>query len=530
MKKYLVLGVMVSLVWAQNVVAGTREDAFLEALRDTLAKLGNPWVAGHTGVSDLPMEEKAKLLSPSLVGDMPPVPPDRIRLSKQPKTLPPAEMDWRSYNGYFWMTPVKNQYPCGTCWAFAWVSTQEARTKIFRNTPLANPDLSEAFVAACNPYGYGCDTKSGDIDLGNWTRTYGIPDEECFPYNIGSDYAANHTWHSNCSNKCSDWQAKAAINKTTDWGYVSIADNNLKNEIMNGPVAVAGYWPDSEKKDGGIREDFFYYKSGTYRPILGDWIKAGHAITYCGWNAAGEWLIKNSWGTSWGNGGYGYITYTKWWSTWMKPRTDLRIDLTNISFTEPNDGVWNPGDTITIVATIKAVSESFIDVVSTISTTDGKVVIFTGTATDSFGNISNGQSASNSIPCKVRAKTTATAHNVVFNLHLVADGSYTRDTTFIIPIVLTAVEEAEAIRDLLLTVTQNPTQKNTDISFALPFPSNVIIGVYDLTGKLIQTLQQGNFDAGTHTINWDTSTTSAGVFFIKLDTGKTTKVKKAIVF
>lgn len=135
----LVLGVLVACVWVQNVVAGPREDEFLRELQAELDKRGNPWIAGKTSVSHLSVEEKKNLIGGLLPRDE--NAPRRIKSSSVKSAItrhlknPPAEMDWRNYNGHNWMTSVKDQGSCGAGGTFGWVAAQEARTKIFWNDP-----------------------------------------------------------------------------------------------------------------------------------------------------------------------------------------------------------------------------------------------------------------------------------------------------------------------------------------------------------------------------------------------------------
>lgn len=59
MKKWkLLIVVGLFLGWAKGAAG---DDTFLKALQDTLAKLGNPWIADKTSVSDLPLEAKRQI-------------------------------------------------------------------------------------------------------------------------------------------------------------------------------------------------------------------------------------------------------------------------------------------------------------------------------------------------------------------------------------------------------------------------------------------------------------------------------------
>jgi cathepsin L len=60
-----------------------------------------------------------------------------------------------------------------------------------------------------------------------------------------------------------------------------------------------------------VSNDFKAYTEGVYNEaVASDTAGEGHAIVIVGWDTAkGAWLIKNSWGTDWGYGGYGWIAY-----------------------------------------------------------------------------------------------------------------------------------------------------------------------------------------------------------------------------
>lgn len=278
MKKWLyILIVSTSFVWENDVVAGSREDTFLKELQAELQKKGNPWIAGKTSVSHLPLEVKKKM-----IGELPSMGNDEAVI-RDPLNPPPGSWDWRNKDGQCWMTRVKQQYPCGTCWAFASIAVLEARWNIWNDKPHNDLDLSEAFVIGCNPYGYDCSGGKGTI--WNWVkeRNKGIPEEDCFEYR-------GHSWHSNCNNRCTDWQVMSIPYGITRWGTGSAsAVDSIKNELMRGPIYVVIV----------VKEDFFYYIGGIYEPIIGEDL-GYHAVCCVGWSDDGGWIIKNSAGIEWG--------------------------------------------------------------------------------------------------------------------------------------------------------------------------------------------------------------------------------------
>ena len=407
-KLWLVLIAIASFGWVQ---IATGDDAFLKALQDELHRRGNPWIAGSTSVSHLCFKEKAKLCGTSLAIQRG-IPEEK---PSKPLKASFSEWDWRNKDGHNWMSGVRHQGDCGACWAFAWVAAQEARLNIVSDMPETDTDLSEQFVLSCNPYGHNCN--GGNPAIGGWVKLYGIPDDECFPY-VNKKVS--------CDNKCSDWQARAEAGKITDWGGVG----NLESEIMNGPVTYCAQFPGKGEK--GIREDFFYYKGGVYKPVMGKWIKMSHAVCACGWNSQGI-LIKNSWGKGWGDYGYAYITYPFIGGAyWMDPIPAApHINFDDYETNEPNDGIWDLDETIDIVVMIRSKVSGFTNVNGVLSTVDSKVIISNDTY--NFGSMPKDLGANNSsVPYQAKASSSITdlPRTVPFKLHLTADGGYSEDINF----------------------------------------------------------------------------------------------------
>jgi len=71
----------------------------------------------------------------------------------------------------------------------------------------------------------------------------------------------------------------------------------------------------------------------------------------------------------------------------------------------------------------------------------------------------------------------------------------------------------------------NPFNATTNISFSLAEAGNVSLNVYDITGRLVVTLVDGQMDAGSHVVAWDASNVSSGVYFYKLTAGAYTATK-----
>ncbi len=75
----------------------------------------------------------------------------------------------------------------------------------------------------------------------------------------------------------------------------------------------------------------------------------------------------------------------------------------------------------------------------------------------------------------------------------------------------------------------NPFNPTTTIEFALPMSGNVNLAVYDILGRKVADLVNGNLTAGYHTINFNASDLSSGVYFYRIEAGDFVSVKKLML-
>ena len=166
----------------------------------------------------------------------------------------PSSFDWRNYNGQNWMTSVKDQGGCGSCWAFSAVGAAEPAFNIAANNPNLDLNLSEEYlVSDCHSY-WGAQTCCGgwnDVALSFMTDN-GIPDEACMPYVDASSCSCNNGCDPNCtyrtgascsdatcSNRCSDWSSR--LTRLSATGPVS-AGSIKDTLVQKGPLSVCfGY-------------------------------------------------------------------------------------------------------------------------------------------------------------------------------------------------------------------------------------------------------------------------------------------------
>ena len=75
----------------------------------------------------------------------------------------------------------------------------------------------------------------------------------------------------------------------------------------------------------------------------------------------------------------------------------------------------------------------------------------------------------------------------------------------------------------------NPFNPTTTIQFSLPQSEMVSMKVYDLNGRLIETLLNDFYDMGKHTITWDGSSQSSGMYFVRLESGEYIQTRKVVL-
>ncbi|CEF60946.1 Cathepsin L.1 [Strongyloides ratti] len=189
----------------------------------------------------------------------------------------PLSIDWREHNR---VSPIQNQKDCGSCWIFAANSAIEgAYAKKTGNLY----SFSVQQVADCT-YGNSCD--------GGWMTTAyrygkirGLTTTQEYPY-IGKD------------SKC-NLKGKKIFHVIKKWINLSKNEERLKKVVGTiGPVAVA--------IDASLLS-FKNYKSGIYDdPLCTN--NLDHAVLIIGYGIdpvfGKYWIVKNSWGTSWGEKGY----------------------------------------------------------------------------------------------------------------------------------------------------------------------------------------------------------------------------------
>jgi len=196
----------------------------------------------------------------------------------------PASVDWRQHGA---VTPVKNQGACGSCWSF---STTGALEAMHHRATGQLVSLSEQNLVDCSTkYGnHGCHGGVMDAAFQYIKENGGIDTEQSYPYEAKDD-----TCRYNPSSR-----------GAMDIGFVDVQSGN-ENALKN---AVATQGPCSVGIDAS-HKSFQFYKSGVYREEDCTKRHIDHGVLVVGYgvdeeSGAAYWLVKNSWGTTWGHEGY----------------------------------------------------------------------------------------------------------------------------------------------------------------------------------------------------------------------------------
>ncbi len=212
----------------------------------------------------------------------------------------PDHFDWRNVNGMNYITSVKNQGTCGSCWAFASIAQFESAVRIYSNYPLLPIDLSEQELVSCHPDYYGCYGGNFPID---YFKNNGVVDDDCFPYDTLQDVYT----YLPCSSICPDAWARRKYFLDVDIVNTHFNIQTIKEAVYHCPMFLGIDALNSFANLGVVSSDYIWLPDST---DSGEVSVGGHALLCIGWDDSLQYFIfKNSWGTNWGDSGFIKIGY-----------------------------------------------------------------------------------------------------------------------------------------------------------------------------------------------------------------------------
>jgi hypothetical protein len=199
-----------------------------------------------------------------------------------------SSVDWRNRWGWPWITSIRDQNGCNACWAFAATALVESMVRIEHAVWCARSegDVHKGMGAKCADLGNSAAAL-------NWITSHGIADPDCFPWT------------------------------TANIAYAPTADRNGRTVKIPSFTAIGSLQDQKAWLDGvgpivtffNVWTDFWAYGTGVYhkQATIGgkpNKKEGGHYMLVVGYDDANScWIVKNSWNTGWGEGGYCRIGY-----------------------------------------------------------------------------------------------------------------------------------------------------------------------------------------------------------------------------
>ncbi len=206
-------------------------------------------------------------------------------------TALPTSIDWRSKGV---VNPIQDQGQCGSCWAFSTIQAVESASAIKYGTL---PKLSEQELVDCDNLSnggrdHGCNGGLMDNAF-NWIgKNNGVCSESAYPYTSGVTKTSGTCAMKSCTNV-------AHTDVTNHVDVQTNSDNAMMTALAQQPVSVA------------IEADqraFQLYSSGVFTSACGTNLDHGVGLVgYGTMSGTDYYILRNSWGTSWGVSGYMYL-------------------------------------------------------------------------------------------------------------------------------------------------------------------------------------------------------------------------------
>jgi len=293
-----------------------RKGNFLKA--DAIIKAhnaaGHKCKLAHNHLSHLSEAEKKQMR-----GAIPPEKTRSAEISDRSDDTPTADsLDWRNVNGKNYVSPIQNQGQCGSCWAFSATASLESRWAIKNGGDV--PKLSEQnIVDCCHPYSNrppsnGCNGGWYEMAWNYVASKKGFGVWEITGYNpyalpkpvIGQDLLSQYPYTAKAGTCKFTAGAVGATTLPITGPYNNVEASHtikayspaaFKTALKTGPISVA---------IDASGHTFQYYKTGTIEASQCG-TSIDHAVNVIGYGSDSNgkyWILRNSWGTGWGEEGY----------------------------------------------------------------------------------------------------------------------------------------------------------------------------------------------------------------------------------
>lgn len=213
---------------------------------------------------------------------------------KKRVSMLPKSFDWRNVEGVSYVSDIRDQMSCGSCYAFASMANLEAQIRIA--TKNERQDVySPQDIVDCTYLAQGCEGGFDFLIAGRYGMEQGVVSEECNAYN-GHD--------GECSTDTTCSRTYVSAYQHVGGYYGACNEEEMLMALQDGPVSVSFQ----------VEDDFHNYGGGIYHHTglkndFNPFEVTNHVVLVVGYGEDESthekfWIVKNSWGSSWGEDGY----------------------------------------------------------------------------------------------------------------------------------------------------------------------------------------------------------------------------------
>ena len=191
------------------------------------------------------------------------------------------------------------------------------------------------------------------------------------------------------------------------------------------------------------------------------------------------------------------------------------------------DTIPNPGDRLLFKLTLRndGSTTDATAISADISTIDTCVVSISQ-ITPTYGDIGSGETSTTTGAYSAQTNESCEGvENILFDISISSEGFNVWEDSFsiqLLPIGITDEGGAIPVEYALGQNYPNPFNPTTTIKYALPTSGEVLLTVYDLLGKEVARIVNGQQPAGYHEVTWDASSVASGIYFYRLQARQTT--------